>query len=64
MTEGSLSERALVHAPRGRDAAIASSMLGEGGIEACVCAQDDVCCMTGWDDVCVDEVAQFGCGTC
>lgn len=33
-------------------------------IEACVCAMDDVCCTQGWDDVCVDEVASFGCGTC
>jgi signal transduction histidine kinase/CheY-like chemotaxis protein len=34
---GSLSERALVHAPRGRDAAIAAAMLSEGRIEASVC---------------------------
>jgi len=33
-----LSERALVLAPRGRDAAVASAMLSEGGIEARVCA--------------------------
>jgi len=33
-------------------------------IEACVCAQDDLCCSSSWDDVCVSEVASFGCGTC
>jgi hypothetical protein len=32
-----LSERALVLAPRGRDAAIAVAMLSEGGIEATAC---------------------------
>jgi hypothetical protein len=33
-------------------------------IESCVCAQDDVCCASMWDDVCVSEVTSFGCGTC
>lgn len=33
-------------------------------IEACVCEQDDLCCSSSWDDVCVSEVASFGCGTC
>jgi len=33
-------------------------------VEACVCAQDDVCCADVWDDVCVSEVTSFGCGTC
>ncbi len=37
MKRTTLSERALVLAPRGRDAAIASAMLGEGGIEAAAC---------------------------
>jgi signal transduction histidine kinase len=37
VTQGTLSERALVHAPLGRDAAIAASMLAEGGIEATIC---------------------------
>ena len=38
MKRTTLSERALVLAPRGRDAAIAAAMLTEGGIEATVCA--------------------------
>ena len=33
-------------------------------IEACVCAADSYCCNTFWDNVCVDEVVTFGCGTC
>jgi PAS domain S-box-containing protein len=33
-----LSERALVLAPRGRDSAIAAAMLADGGIEATACA--------------------------
>ena len=33
-------------------------------IEACVCAQDDLCCDQAWDDVCVSEVSSFGCGSC
>jgi signal transduction histidine kinase/ActR/RegA family two-component response regulator len=32
-----LSERALVLAPQGRDAQVAAAMLGEAGIESCVC---------------------------
>ncbi len=31
---------------------------------ACVCAQDVFCCDSLWDDTCVAEVAQYGCGTC
>jgi PAS domain S-box-containing protein len=33
-----ISERALIFAPRGRDSAIASTMLGEAGIEAVACS--------------------------
>lgn len=33
-------------------------------ISACVCAIDDLCCSSGWDDVCVGEVASSQCGTC
>ena len=36
----------------------------DGGIESCVCAQDDYCCATEWDSYCVEEVADFGCGNC
>lgn len=38
MKHSTLSERALVLAPRGRDATIACAMLGEGGIRATPCA--------------------------
>jgi PAS domain S-box-containing protein len=37
MKRSTVSERAVVLAPRGRDAAIAAAMLGESGIEATVC---------------------------
>ena len=37
---------------------------GDEAIKACVCAQDAYCCETQWDDVCVGEVEQFGCGKC
>jgi PAS domain S-box-containing protein len=37
MKNPTVSERALVLAPRGRDATIAAAMLAEGGVEATVC---------------------------
>jgi hypothetical protein len=30
----------------------------------CVCAQDTFCCTDAWDDLCVNEVIEFGCGVC
>ncbi len=33
-------------------------------IASCVCATDPYCCMVVWDQVCVDEIAQYGCGDC
>lgn len=33
-------------------------------VQACVCAIDSFCCETAWDDLCADEVASLGCGTC
>jgi hypothetical protein len=30
-------------------------------VQECVCAQDSFCCESGWDQVCVDEIAEFGC---
>ncbi len=36
----------------------------DGAISACVCAMDSYCCLTEWDDVCVEEVSEFGCGQC
>lgn len=38
MKRSTVSERALVLAPRGRDAAVAIAMLGEAGVEGCACA--------------------------
>ncbi len=38
MKRSTISERALVLAPRGRDAAIAAGMLGEAGVEATICS--------------------------
>ena len=36
---GPLSERALILTPTGRDAALASAMLNEGGFAAKICAE-------------------------
>ena len=36
----------------------------DDAIEQCVCAQDAYCCETEWDDLCIGEVNDFGCGTC
>jgi hypothetical protein len=33
-------------------------------VEACVCALDGLCCDGGWDQICVDEVESFDCGSC
>jgi len=33
-------------------------------IEQCVCDGDPFCCATAWDEYCVAEVDEFGCGTC
>lgn len=30
----------------------------------CVCARDPFCCNDSWDDLCVDLVEIFGCGSC
>ncbi len=30
----------------------------------CVCALDSYCCSTEWDDLCVSDVDDFGCGSC
>ncbi|HMR80291.1 MAG TPA: hypothetical protein PKD61_34525, partial [Polyangiaceae bacterium] len=37
---------------------------GDATVQNCVCAQDNYCCQTEWDQVCVNEVSLFGCGTC
>lgn len=36
----------------------------DGDVQDCVCAHDPYCCLYGWDDVCVDYVDQYGCGSC
>lgn len=33
-------------------------------VQDCVCMQDAFCCDTAWDEVCVEQVATFGCGDC
>jgi hypothetical protein len=33
-------------------------------VEACVCAMDIACCNDTWDQICVDEVTDFRCGSC
>lgn len=33
-------------------------------ISECVCKSDSFCCEAYWDDLCVSEVSQFGCGSC
>jgi hypothetical protein len=30
----------------------------------CVCGEDPFCCDVSWDDICVEEVEEFGCGEC
>ncbi len=41
MTDGALSERGLLLAPRGRDSAVAAAMLAEAGMEATACGSLD-----------------------
>lgn len=41
-----------------------SAGCSDTAIESCVCAQDAYCCNTDWDQLCVDEVTQLGCGSC
>lgn len=33
-------------------------------VEKCVCSRDAVCCSAGWDSVCVQQLTDFGCGSC
>jgi hypothetical protein len=42
----------------------ASTGCSNATIEQCVCRSDAVCCSVGWDDVCIKQVTDFGCGTC
>ena len=46
----------------GGDCCTAQAVPGcsDAGIEACVCALDDFCCSTQWDDTCVLEAADCG----
>ncbi|MCH9683382.1 MAG: hypothetical protein K0V04_18240 [Deltaproteobacteria bacterium] len=36
----------------------------DAAIQDCVCMQDAYCCDTEWDQLCVDQVAEFNCGDC
>jgi len=45
------------------DQAHATGGCSDPCIEMCVCAQDDFCCTTEWDDTCVSNVSTFGCNT-
>lgn len=33
-------------------------------IELCVCAVDGYCCDGQWDELCTDELVEYGCGVC
>jgi len=37
---------------------------GDAFIESCVCFLDPDCCDTEWDGFCVQDVNDFGCGSC
>ncbi|HWB76261.1 MAG TPA: hypothetical protein VG755_14925 [Nannocystaceae bacterium] len=41
-----------------------SSDCNDAEISDCVCANDPYCCLVQWDQVCVDAIAQYGCGSC
>ena len=36
----------------------------EAVVQACVCEEDDYCCDIAWDEQCVAQVREFGCGMC
>jgi hypothetical protein len=58
LDDGAMDDGAL---PAG-DCCVAHGGLGcdDPGVEACVCALDDICCSSGWDDICVQEAGQCG----
>lgn len=41
-----------------------TSGCNDAAISDCVCANDPYCCLVQWDQVCVDAIAQYGCGSC
>ncbi|MHC5110000.1 MAG: hypothetical protein ACYTHJ_08990, partial [Planctomycetota bacterium] len=41
-----------------------SAGCSDSAIAACVCGFDPFCCQTQWDQICVDNVDKFACGTC
>jgi hypothetical protein len=41
-----------------------SPSCSNAAIASCVCAQDPYCCNNEWDSLCVNEVTQYGCGSC
>jgi hypothetical protein len=53
--------------PRGSEdccSAHASTGCLDPAIQACVCEVDPACCDDGWDELCVHEVDELGCGAC
>ena len=36
----------------------------DAAVQDCVCALDAYCCAIEWDDLCVDQITSFACGTC
>lgn len=48
------------------DCCVASGTPGcdDPEIEACVCGGDAFCCQSSWDDVCVENVEAYNCGSC
>lgn len=56
--------------PAGLDVADGCCAAHEGSdcndpeISDCVCANDPYCCLVQWDQVCVDAIAQYACGSC
>lgn len=52
-------------APLGDECCVAQGAPGcDGPEELCVCVSDPYCCFFEWDDTCVQEVDDFGCGAC
>lgn len=57
-------QKAHLEAPPECCAASGLSGCSDPVIDACVCAVDDFCCITAWDEICVAEIESANCGTC
>jgi len=66
--EGEVDEGNISAGEGGEDSACCTPQYGGGcgdyEIESCVCAYDRFCCLSQWDEVCVEEVSSLGCGVC